>query len=154
MNIGANQMLKDKIKEDLKNALKQRNTVSSGALKMLWAAIINKEIELNKKVEGLSDEEILSVIRSEAKKRQDSIDAYLKGGRPELADNEKKEQELLKTYLPADLTDEEIEKIVKEALRESEKKDFGAIMKVVVVKIKGRADGQRVSKKVKEALGE
>lgn len=154
MSIGANQMLKDKIKEDLKDALKQRNAVSSSTLKMLWAAIINKEIELNKKAEGLSDEEILSVIRSEVKKRQDSIDAYLKGGRPELADNEKKEQELLKTYLPADLMDEEIEKIVKEALGESEKKDFGAIMKVVVAKTKGRADGQRVSKKVKEALGE
>lgn len=147
-------MLKDKIKEDLKNALKQRNTVDSGAFKMLWAAIINKEIELNKKTEGLSDEEILSVIRSEAKKRQDSIDAYLKGGRPELADNEREEQELLKTYLPADLSNEEIEKIIQEAVVESEKKDFGAIMKIVMVKIRGRADGQRVSAKVKEALDE
>ena len=147
-------MLKDKIKEDLKNALKQRNAVDIGAFKMLWAAIINKEIELNKKTEGLSDEETLSVIRSEAKKRQDSIDAYLKGGRPELADNEKKEQELLKTYLPADLSNEEIGKIIQEAITESEKKDFGAIMKIVMVKTKGRADGQRVSAKVKEALGE
>ncbi|MDO8555389.1 MAG: GatB/YqeY domain-containing protein [bacterium] len=147
-------MLKDKIKEDLKNALKQRNTVDSGTFKMLWAAIINKEIELNKKTEGLSDEEILSVIRSEAKKRQDSIDAYLKGGRPELADNERKEQELLKTYLPADLSSAEIEKIIQEAVVESEKKDFGAIMKIVMAKIKGRADGQRVSAKVKETLGE
>ncbi|MCG2695188.1 GatB/YqeY domain-containing protein, partial [Candidatus Parcubacteria bacterium] len=114
-------------------------------------------IKQNKKDEGLTDDEIIKIIKSEAKKRNDAIEAYTKGGRNELAQKEKEELAILKAYLPKELPDEEIEKIVKEAIIETKAEsmeEFGNIMKEAMIKLKGQADGKRVSEIVKKLLGE
>ncbi len=146
--------LKDKLREDLKSALKAKDEKKSSTLRMLMASIQNKEIELVKKDEGLSDDEILSVIKSEVKKRNDAVTAFNDGGRPELAENEKQELSILQVYLPPELPDEEIEKTVKETIKElsAGPQDFGKVMKEAMAKLKGQAGGDRVSKKVKEFL--
>ncbi len=151
-----NSPLKEKIRQDLKTALKERDERKTSTIKMLLAAVQNKEIELGKKETGLTDDEFLSVIRSEVKKRQDALSAYDSAGRPELAEKEKAELTILQSYLPPELSDEEIEKIVKESVKElsaSSPQDFGRVMKETMAKLKGKASGDRVGKKVKESLG-
>lgn len=149
--------LKDKIQNDMISALKERKEIEGSVLKMLRASVINAEIKQNKKDEGLTDDEIIKIIKSEAKKRNDAIEAYTKGGRNELAQKEKEELAILKAYLPKELPDEEIEKIVKEAIIETKAEsmeEFGNIMKEAMIKLKGQADGKRVSEIVKKLLGE
>ena len=146
---------KQKIQSDLTTALKEKDYTKISVLKMLLASVINKEIELSKKDEGLPKEEIQKVIRSETKKRHDSIEAYTKADRPDLADKEKRELAVLKPYLPEELPDEKIEKIVKETIEETSAdsmQDFGKVMKEAMIKIKGRADGKKVSEAVKKFL--
>lgn len=147
--------LKTRIQNDLKKALKKKETLRVSVMKMLLSSVLNEEIKLKKKEEGLTDEEIFSSIKSEAKKRQDAIEAYTKADRKELAEQEKKELSILGEYLPEELSDEKIEKIVKEVIEESKAnsmQDFGKIMKESMVKIKGQADGKRVSETVKKFL--
>jgi len=144
-----------KIKNDIKNALKQQERRKLSVLKLLSAAITNEEIRLGKKETGLTDEEILKVIKSEAKKRKDSIEAYTKAGRNEMANEEKEELLILGLYLPPEMPDEEIEKIVKEAIKETgagSMADFGKVMKIAMEKIKGQADGNRVGEIAKKFL--
>ncbi|MCF7835674.1 MAG: GatB/YqeY domain-containing protein [Candidatus Marinimicrobia bacterium] len=147
--------LKDKIKKDIISALKEKDELKSSVLKMLLAAINNGEISAKKKDEGLNDQEIQKIIKSEAKKRKDSIEAYEKAGRKESAEREKDELALLKEYLPQEITDEELEKITKETidkLEASSMQDFGAVMKEVMKKTEGTADGKKVSEIVKKIL--
>jgi hypothetical protein len=137
---------------------------------MLLAAIVNKEkdkrlyaaaldpmlsvVELDTN-QQLTDEEARAAISSEAKKRKDSISSFEKGGRQDLADQEKQELEILKKYLPEDLTEEEIRAIVKEAIVKTNAigpESLGIIMKEVTPKTKGRADGLLVSQIVKQEL--
>lgn len=151
-----NAPLKEKFRQDLKTALKEKNETKNSTIKMLLAAVQNKEIELGKKETGLTDDEFLSVIKSEVKKRQDALTAYDSAGRPELAEKEKAELNILQSYLPPELSDEEVEKTVKESIKElsaSSPQDFGRVMKDAMAKLKGKARGDRVGKKVKELLG-
>jgi len=145
--------LEIKIKEDLKAAMLAREELVLSALRMLLSSIQNKEISLRKGGEAeLDDEQILAVIKTEVKKRKDSIEAYTVGGRDDLAKKEADEITVLEKYLPAQMSDEELARIVQEVIVATEDKNFGKIMGQVMEKTKGQADGQRVSALVKKAL--
>ena len=169
--------LLEKIQNDLKDAFKKGEKVLVSVLRLLASAIHNKEIEKRtklvksqpeagrpwadepaEKLEELSkitDEEIVEVISSEAKKRRESIDLFEKGGRKELAEKEKKELEILEKYLPEQLSEEEIKKLVKEAIEKTgakEQKDMGRVMAELMPKVKGKSDGSLVSKIVRDFL--
>lgn len=146
--------LQDQIKKDLITSLKEKNEAKVSVLRMLQAAIKNKEIEIKKR-EGLSDEEIQQVVVSEVKKRNDSIESYKAGGRDELVEKEKKEIEVLKNYMPEQVSEEEITKIVEKAISDigaSSPQDMGKVMGKAMEVLKGKADGNVVSKIVKEKL--
>ena len=159
--------LKERIQGDLEEAQLKRDEVLISTLRMLLSAIHNKEIEKRTKfsksepvekleeLSKLTDEEILEVISSEIKKRKEAIPAYEKGGREELAKKEKQELEILQRYLPEQVSEEEIQKLVKEAIDKvgaKEQKDMGKVMAELMPKVKGKADGGLVSKIVKELL--
>ena len=148
-------MLKQQIGSDLKEAMKQKDALRVSALRMLVAAVQNKEIGLMKKDTGLSDDELLQVIRSEVKKRKEAAGEFEKGGRGEMAKKEKEEAEILEAYLPAELSDDELEDLVRKAAEEqgaSSAKDFGAVMKAAMALVEGRAAGNRVAEAVKKYL--
>jgi len=153
-------MLKDKIKSDLNEALKKGDEIKCSTLRMLLAAILNREKEkkYKEKLEEdteLTDEEMIDVISSEAKKRKESIIEYEKGERQSLAEKEKEELEILEKYLPEQLSEEEVEKLAKETVEEvvaQNIKDMGKVMAELMPKLKGRAEGGLVSKIVKELL--
>ncbi|MFC1756877.1 GatB/YqeY domain-containing protein [Patescibacteria group bacterium] len=148
--------LKKKLREDLIASLKEKDALKVSVLKMAISSINNEEIKLKKKEKGLSDEEVMKVLMSEAKKRNDSIEAYTEANRPELVKAEEDELLIIKNYLPEEMSDEEIEKIVKEAIENSGAtsiQDFGKIMKEAIPKIQGGANGSKVSKIVKKLLG-
>ncbi|MFA4890504.1 MAG: GatB/YqeY domain-containing protein [Candidatus Paceibacterota bacterium] len=161
--------LKEKIQNDFKEAFKAKDQVALSTLKMLNAEIKNAEIakrtRLVKKADGsvmeddccvLEEGEIIEVISREIKKRRDSIDMYEKGGRGELAENEKKEMDILFSYLPAQLNEDEIRELVKKAIEKtsaSGAKEMGKVMGILSPQTKGRADGAMVSRIVKELLG-
>ena len=145
-----------KIDEELKSAMKAGDVLKVSTLRMAQSAIKNKEIQLLKKETGLSGEEIQDVIKSEVKKRKDSIEEFSKAGRMDLADKEKAEMEILKVYLPAEMSDEDLERILKEGIREAgakDAKDFAKVMKVSMPILKGKASGDRVSNTLKKLLG-
>lgn len=148
--------LKQKLEEDLKRALKGGDAFKTSVLRMTQSAAHNREIQLLKKETGLSDEEILEVIKGEVKKRRDAAGEFAKGGREELAAKELKEAELLAAYLPPEISDEELERILKEGIREAGgagAKDFGKVMKTVMPVLKNRASGDRISAILKKLLG-
>lgn len=151
------QSLKKKIEEDLKEALKSSDALRLSVLRMVSSAVHNKEIQLLRKDQGLSDEEILEVLRSEVKKRKDSAGEFLKGNRPDLAQKEKAEIEILSVYLPPELSDEELIRVLKGGIREADAKsqaDFGKVMKAVMPVLKGKASGERISTFLTRLLGE
>jgi uncharacterized protein YqeY len=146
--------LKEQIANDFKQALKQRNEAVVGTLRMVSTAITNAEIA--KMREKLTEEEVLKLIKSETKKRKEAILDYRKGGREDLALKEEGELKILEKYLPEQLGEEEISKIVRKVIEEikpSGPGDFGKVMKVVAAEIGGRADGKTVSEMVKEEIG-
>lgn len=152
--------LKKRIQQDLNSALKEKRELEVSVLRQLLAAILNKEKEKRFKIKEekdvqLTDEEVIEVISSEAKKRREAIELYVRGSRPELAEKEKKELEILQRYLPEQLSEEEIKKLAKEAINKTgakEIKDMGRAMAELMPKVKGRADGSLVGKIVKELL--
>lgn len=149
------QTLKERIKSDLVKALKGGNKEETLTLRLLESSIKNREIDLKKRYEGLSDDEVLEVLIKEVKKRKEAIEAYEKGNREDLVRKESKELEILQRYLPKQLSDEEIEREVKNAIQGSgakDIKDIGKVMALVMPLVKGRADGARVSQMVKEVL--
>lgn len=148
--------LKEKIQIDMKESMKARNVLRLSVLRMLVAAISNKEIEFQKKDIGLSDEEVLDVLKSESKKRRDSIAEFQKGGRADLVEKESKELEVLSEYLPPELSDGEVLRIIGDAIRETAAAgpaDFGKAMKQAMAVLKGRAYGDRVAKILRDKLG-
>ena len=145
--------LRSKIPEDLKNALRNKNAVELSVLRMLQSAIRNKEIEKNKS--ELTDEEVIEVITSEIKKRRESIEGYMKGRRQDLADKENSELEVLMKYMPKQLTEEEVREEVRKAIQEAgvnNSKELGKVMKVIIPRTKGKADGAMVNRVVREEL--
>lgn len=122
-------------------------------LRLLISAMKNQQIE---KGEELTDEEIISVLSTEAKKRRESVEEYKKGDRTDLAEKEEAEIKIVETYLPEQLSDEDVQKLVSEAIADTgaeSKKDMGKVMQQLMPKIKGRADGRKVSQIVTEKLG-
>lgn len=145
-------MLKDQLNGDLKKYLKEKNTVALNSVRSVITEIKNQEVEKGKE---LSDEEIMKLIKKQVKMREDSIEQFEKAGRIDLVDKEKKELELLKEYLPEELSEEELNKIVEETIKEVEafsKKDFGKVMKAVMQKVQGRADGKKINETVSKFL--
>jgi len=138
-------MLIEKIEIDLKNALKSKDQIKVSTLRLLKSAIGYLAIE---KKEGLKDDDVISVIKKQVKQRKDSIEGFKKGNREDLAQKEESELEILKAYLPEDITPEALGAIIDEAINEtgaSTPKDMGMVMKAVMVKTKGSADGKVVS---------
>ncbi len=162
--------LKEKFQEDLKNSLKEKNEIVVSVLRMFLAAVSNKETEKRTKIwkqkpdlkpeelekeSQLTNEELIEVVSSEIKKRKEAISEFEKGKREDLVKKEKAEMEILQKYLPEQLSEEEIEKLVKEAVDKigaKEIKDTGKVMAELMPKVKGKADGGLVSKIVKELL--
>lgn len=149
-------MLKQQIETHLKDAMKSRDELRVSTLRMLVSAIQNKEISVLKKESGLTDEEIMQVIRAEVKKRKEAAEGFEKGGRSEMAQKEKAEEAILEAYLPAELRDEEllgmVESKIEELGAERSERSFGIVMKAVVTAVKGRATGERVAEAVKKIL--
>ena len=146
-------MLEEKIFNDYKEAMKNRDTLKSSVLSFLRAAMMNAAIEKKKK--NLDDNDCIAVIKKQVKQRQESIEQFQKGNRQDLADKEIKELGILKSYLPEELNEDEIKKIIEEAILSTGAagiKDMGKVMKEVTAKIAGRADGKLVSDLVRERL--
>ena len=147
------EMLEEKIFNDYKQALKNKETIRSSTLSFLRSEIGNALIEKRKK--NLDDAEVISIIKKQIKQHQDSIEQFKKGNRQDLVDKETRELEILKSYLPQELSAEEVKKIIEEAVKETQAvspKDMGKVMKVVLAKIAGKADGKLVSELVKARL--
>ncbi len=148
-------MLKDKLQDDLKQAMLARDALKTSVLRMLKSAVGYYEINKGGAGYEASDEDVLVVINKEAKQRRDSIEQYTTGGRQELADKETKELEILKSYLPEQMGNEEITKLVDEALLQMgafSMQDIGKVMGVLTPRVKGKADMGLVSKLVREKL--
>jgi len=146
-------MLEEKILSDYKEAMKSRDTLKSSVLSFLRAAMINLAMDKKKKL--LDDEDVVAVIKKQIKQRQDSIEQFKKGNRPELAEKETRELEILQGYLPKQLSAEEVRKIVEEAaatVGASGPKDMGKVMKEVMVKVGQAVDAKLVSELVREKL--
>ncbi|MCG7203837.1 MULTISPECIES: GatB/YqeY domain-containing protein [Streptomyces] len=149
--------LKSKLQADLNAAIKGRDELRSSTLRMTLSAITNEEVAGKQKRE-LSDDEVLKVIAKEAKKRREAADAFAQGGRAESAEREKAEGAVLAGYLPKQLTDEELDGIVAEAVEEAKAagaegpRAMGAVMKIVNPKVAGLAEGGRVAASVKKHL--
>ena len=148
-------MLKQKLKEELKQSMLAKNELKTSVLRLLLSAINYYEINKGGAGYEATDEDVLSVIQKEAKQRRDSIEQFKNAGRQELVDKENKELEILKTYLPEQMGEEEIKKLVIEVIKEtgaSNIQEIGKVMGALMPKVKGKADGSLVSRIVKESL--
>lgn len=148
--------LKQKINQDLLLAMKAGDNLKRDVLRMLDAMIKNTEIEKLKKEEGLSDNEVQEVIARAVKQRKEAAAQYTAGNRPELAEKENKEIEILLEYLPKQMSEEEVRKVVEEIIAKvgaTSKAEIGKVMGPVMGKLKGLADGNLVKKIVEEKLG-
>ncbi|HEY4509683.1 MAG TPA: GatB/YqeY domain-containing protein [Candidatus Paceibacterota bacterium] len=150
--------MKQEVQREIKEALLQRDELKTGTLRMLLAALVNKEKE-NPPAGGqgsLTEDQTQTIVLSEVKKRKEAIEAFEKGGRPEMAEKERKELEILQKYLPEQLPEEEVRKLVEEAIKQTgaaKVQDMGKVMAALMPKVKGKADGALVSSIVKELLG-
>lgn len=146
-------MIEERILSDYKEAMKSRDTLKTSVLSCLRAEFMNAAIA--KKKNKLDDNDVIVVIRKQMKQRDDSIEAFTKGNRPEMAEKEKKELEILKTYLPAQMGPEEVKKVVEEVIAcvgAVDIKDMGKVMKEVNIRVAGKADGKLVSDLVRQKL--
>lgn len=144
--------LNDRIMNDLKEAMKNKDSFKLSVIRMVKGAI---QLEKINKKRDLNDEEVIDVISKQIKLRKDSINEFEKAGRNDLADTTKKEVEVLNEYMPEQLSSEEVNKIIDEAfakINPTSQKDMGLIMKEVTPKVKGKADMGEISKIIKEKL--
>lgn len=145
--------LQERLGQEIKSAMLAKDADRLGALRMLKSTI--GYILIEKKTESLSDADFVSVVQKEVKKRRDSIEQFEKGGRPELAAKEKQEITVLENFLPQQLSAEELEKMVRDAIVETgatSKKEMGPVIKVLQAKAAGRADGKTISQLVGKLL--
>ncbi|HVF72480.1 MAG TPA: GatB/YqeY domain-containing protein [Chthoniobacterales bacterium] len=146
--------LQERIDSDLKDAMRAKDTARLGVLRMLKSAMKYGEIEKSADA-GLDDATAFQVIRKQVKQRQDSIESFEKGGRPELAARETEELEILNSYLPKGLSPEELSALVGETIAETgatSRAQMGAVMKALQAKVAGRADGKAISQEVQRQL--
>ncbi|HEX7809503.1 MAG TPA: GatB/YqeY domain-containing protein [Thermoanaerobaculia bacterium] len=144
--------LAERVRADMTEAMKAQEKERLSTLRMLQSALKNEQINVG---HPLTDEETMSVIRKAVKQRLDSIEQYTTAGRTELADKERAEMDLLKTYLPADLSDEELESGIREIIATTgaaSKKDMGKVMKEATARFKGRVDGKKIQELVQRLL--
>lgn len=147
--------LRQKLTDDLKQAMKSADPKTVGVLRLLISALNNKSIEKKGKgqSEELTDEDVLQVLMTESKKRKEANEIFTKGNRPDLADKEKEELGVIQKYLPQQMGREEVEKAVGEIIKKTNSKEIGPAMKEVMKELKGKADSAMVSELVKEKLG-
>jgi hypothetical protein len=146
-------MLEENILNDYKGAMKAGDKLKSSVLSFLRADMMN--VAVSKKKASLDDSEAITVIKKQIKQRQDSIEQFTKGERLEMAEKEKKELEILKTYLPPEMPGEELKKIIEEVIALTAAcgmKDMGKVMKEVNAKVAGQADGKLISEMVRARL--
>ncbi|WP_027415825.1 GatB/YqeY domain-containing protein [Aneurinibacillus terranovensis] len=144
--------LVDRLTDDMKQAMKNKDKLKLSVIRMVKASIKNEEINQGKE---LSDDEVLTVLTRELKQRRDSLHEFEKAGRDDLAATAREEINVLIEYMPEQLSEEEIRRLVSDAIRQvgaSSKKDLGKVMGVLMPKVKGRADGTLVNKVVQELL--
>ena len=144
--------LEERLVEEMKEAMKSNEKVRLSTIRMIRSSIKNKEIELRK---PLDDEGIQRVIQGMVRKGEDSLEQFKLGGRMDLVEKESKEIEILKSYLPQSLTQEEMIKIVDQTIQEVQAtslKDLGKVMKSVMPKLQGKADGKLINQLVKDRL--
>ncbi|MTI70477.1 MAG: GatB/YqeY domain-containing protein [Firmicutes bacterium] len=144
--------LKARLMDDLKTSMKSKNKLRKDTITMVRAAIKQKEVD--EKVE-LEDEDVIQIISKQVKQKKDSIEGFEKGNREDLVDRTQKEIDILMEYMPAQLSEEEIDEIVKAVIDElgaNTMKDMGKVMSAVMPKVKGKADGGLVNKIVKQHL--
>jgi len=144
--------LEERVAEEMKQAMKAGDKLRLSTIRMVRSALKNKEIELRRK---LGDEEVVKAIHAMVRKGEESVEQFQAGGRMDLVEKEKKEMEILKSFLPQLLSQEEIVKIIDQSIQEtqaSSPKDIGKVMKSVLAKIGGKADGRLINQLVKEKL--
>ncbi|MEK6589746.1 MAG: GatB/YqeY domain-containing protein [Nitrospinota bacterium] len=144
--------LKDRLMEEMKDAMKKREQIKLSAIRMVRAGIKNKEIELGRE---LNDEDVIGIIKSAIRQRKDSYTQFFNANRLDLADKEKNEIDILSVYLPQQMSEDDIKKRVKEVISEVgafTAKDMGRVMKILMPELKGKADGDLINKIVKESL--
>ena len=144
--------LKERIDQALKEAIRNKDEIAKNALRGVLTAIKNKEKELKKK---LSEQDILKVLSSQVKQRRDSVEQFEKGGRDDLAQKEKAEIKILEQFLPRALDENELVRLVEQCIKEvgaKTVKDIGKVMKAIMPKVAGRADGKRVNELVRSKL--
>jgi uncharacterized protein YqeY len=144
--------LEERLVEEMKQAMKSNDKLRLSTIRMIRSALKNKEIELRKKLE---DEDVVKVIQAMVRKGEESVEQFQTGGRMDLVEKEKKEIEILKSFLPQPLSQEEILKIIDQSIEETQAsslKEIGKVMKSVMPKIGGKADGKLVNQLVKERL--
>ena len=143
---------KQKIEEDLKKSLKERDATRTSTLRMLLGALKYKEVE---KLRALTEQEFQAVVKTMIKQHLESIDSFTKGQRPELAEKEEKELAILKEFAPTQLSEEELSKEIEEAintLEAKDQKDMGKVMKYLMERVGSRADGKVLSEMVRKRL--
>ena len=148
--------LKEKLQSDLTAAIRSQDSVKSGTIRMLLAAITNEEVA-GKSAKVLTDAEVITVLSREAKKRREAVEAYTNAKRDDLANKEKAEAAVIALYLPEQLSEADIKKLIAEAIAETNAAGpagMGLVMKVLQPKIAGKADGGVVSSLVKAALSQ
>ena len=144
--------LTEQVRADLTESMKARDAERTSTLRMLQSAFKYAQIEAGHE---LGDDEALTVIRKAVKQRQDSIEQFTKGNRPELADKERREMDILKTYMPPELSDAELESGLREIVASTgaqSKKDMGKVMKEATARYKGRVDGKKIQEIVSRLL--
>lgn len=144
--------LEEKLLEEMKQAMKTNDKIRLSTIRMIRSSSKNKEIELRRKLE---DEDIIKVIQGMVRKGEESIEQFQAGGRNDLVEKEKMEIEILKSFLPQPIPQEEIIKIIDETIQETQSsslKDLGKVMKAVMPRLGGKADGKVINQLVKERL--
>jgi uncharacterized protein YqeY len=146
--------LKERLQADLTESIRARDELRTATLRMALTAVTNEEVA-GKAARTLSDDDVVRVLTREAKKRREAATAYDEGGRPDRAERERAEGEVLDGYLPARLSDDELATLVREAVQEvgaSSPREMGDVMKVLSLRVAGRAEGGRVAAAVKAVL--
>ena len=144
--------LKEKLLSDMKEAMKSKDSLKLGTIRSVIAAVKNQEIDLRK---DLDEEDVLTIVSREVKKRKEAASLYKKGRRPELEDKEIQEMKILQTYLPEQVSEEDLRQRIQQVIEETGAegmKDFGKIMKTIVPEFKGKADNALIKELASEFL--
>lgn len=146
-------MLKEKVIQDMQNSLKKGDKIRLSTMRLLLSEI--KNLEKEKRISDLSDDDVLSVVRREIKRRDQALEEFRKAERKDLVDKEEKERQILEEYLPAQLSQEELEAMVRRVIQETgatTSREIGKVMSRMMQEVKGKADGKRVRQTVESLL--